>query len=241
MSELNLDGMKRDLLLGGIAPKTVTRLLAELTDHIDDLKAQAIAEGKSELEATAYADEAIGRETEIVSGILERPELKSYSWRYPKAVFLAGPMLLLLGSVGLFLLSLLGVTALYPEFFELKTNTSIAPLTKAALQSILFFNCYLLTPALAAGFCVLAKKRSIPMLWPLIGACIVAVFGSGFAYTLTWPSELAEGSLSINWGYSFLPRYIRGDHDLQNYMQILAVLIMFAGISQKYRPFEVSH
>ena len=239
MSELNLDGMRRDLLLGGIAPKTVTRLLAELTDHIDDLKTQAIAEGKSELEANAYAHEAIGRETEIVSGFLERTELKSYSWRYPKAVFLAGPMLLLLGSVGLFFLSLFGITVLYPEFFELKTNANIAPTTKAALQSILFFNCYLLTPALVAGFCILAKKRSIPLLWPLIGACIVAAFGSGFAYTLVWPTELAEGSLSINWGYSFLPRYIRGDHDMQNYMQILAALAMFVCISKRYKPHEL--
>lgn len=236
MSALNLDGMRRDLLLGGIAPKTVTRLLAELTDHIDDLKTQAIAEGKSELEANAYAHEAIGRETEIVSGFLERTELKSYSWRYPKAVFLAGPMLLLLGSVGLFFLSLFGITVLYPEFFELKTNANIAPSTKAALQSILFFNCYLLTPLLAASFCVLAKKRSVPMLLPMIGVCIVAAFGSGFAYTLTWPSEIVEGSLSINWGYSFLPRYIRGNHDVQNYMQILAVLLICIVISQKYKP-----
>ncbi|MBT8147903.1 MAG: hypothetical protein KJN90_13685, partial [Gammaproteobacteria bacterium] len=66
---------------------------------------------------------------------------------------------------------------------------------------------------------------------------VLAVLGSGWAYTLSWPTEFTRGSLSINWGYSFLPRAIRGDHDLQNYLQILAALSLAALTWRFYRPF----
>ena len=238
MSELNWKNIRYQLLKGGMAPKYIDRTIRELKEHGLDLKNKALADGVPEREAELNASMALGDEQSLVNQFLNRPELRSFTSRYPKIFYLIGPTLAALASLGLFasLLFYLGSTRTW--FSTMSAGTDIAFLDKFLVEGLLFFNCYLMVPSLVIATVVFARQRMVARLWPLLGIITLTVLGSGWAYTLHWPTDAVNGALHINWGYSFLPRSIRGDHDLQNYMQIAITLLLAAVTWRLYDPWK---
>lgn len=238
MLKLKLQRMRFQLIRGGVAPKFVKRTLTELDAHYHDLKNHAIADGLPEREASAKANSAIGDEKTLVAEFLNKPELKSWLWRYPKSIFLLLPLLTLLVCTVAMGALLLFVYARTPAIEEMFSGVDISLWVKILLECLLFFIFYLLTPLLAAGTILIAKQRMIKLHWPIIGMALLMIVGCGSKYTLNWPAEATIGNLNMNWGYSFLPQPVRGFHDLQNLMNML-ISISFAAIAWRlYRPYE---
>lgn len=77
-----LKRIRRALISGGVEPLYVARTLAELSDHYEDLEAEARAAGCSESEASLDAIERLGRGRVIAEEVLKRPELKSWAFRW---------------------------------------------------------------------------------------------------------------------------------------------------------------
>ena len=75
--------LRRALIHGGVEPSFVTRTLAELYDHYEDIEAEALRAGYSESEASAEALARLGRARVIADEVLKRPELKSWAFRWP--------------------------------------------------------------------------------------------------------------------------------------------------------------
>ncbi|MEX0964116.1 MAG: hypothetical protein WDZ52_08790 [Pseudohongiellaceae bacterium] len=96
--------------------------------------------------------------------------------------------------------------------------------------------CYLVTPLLALATVALAKRRVVDPFWPAIGIVLLTVIGSGWAYGITWPTAEGTGSFKLNWGFSFLPRVVRGEHDWQNFLQIFFTLAAAAVFWRFYDP-----
>ncbi len=236
MSELNWARMKVELLRGGVSPKYATRTLDELKAHYSDLKGQAINDGLSESEANERASTSIGDEQLLLREVLNKPELQSLTWRFPKTVFILGPTLVVIASFAILALVLIVFASTRPWFGSMSAGVEIALWEKILLEGLTAFNCYLVTPLLAIVSVILAKRRLINPQWPAVGILVLAILGSGWAYSLAWPSEMIPGLLQINWGYSFLPRAIRGDHDIQNYLQILFTLLTSISFWQIYKP-----
>ena len=82
------------LLRGGIAPRRVRRLVAELRDHFEDLRNDALADGMTETEAASRATARLGSEQRVASEMLARPELRSWAARWPWAIYGLLPPLL---------------------------------------------------------------------------------------------------------------------------------------------------
>lgn len=84
MRDQQLESLRLELLSSGVAPRYVERTIEELEDHYVDLENAALACGLSLDEAARCAREALGGERALVAAILARPELLTFSTRWPR-------------------------------------------------------------------------------------------------------------------------------------------------------------
>ena len=83
MHKADLRRLQRTLIRGGVAPVFISRTLAELRDHCQDLEADALRAGCSVEEARSEARNRLGEHSVIAAEILRRPELKVWAFRWP--------------------------------------------------------------------------------------------------------------------------------------------------------------
>jgi hypothetical protein len=79
-----LEGLKLELLRGGVSRVYVERTMLELNDHYEDLERAALAAGLSSAEAARAAREQLGDEAALAAAVLARPELRVWSHRWPR-------------------------------------------------------------------------------------------------------------------------------------------------------------
>jgi hypothetical protein len=84
MRDPRLESLRLELLRSGVTPRCVERTIDELEDHYVDLESAALACGFGPEEAARSAREALGNERVLVSAILARPELLTFSTRWPR-------------------------------------------------------------------------------------------------------------------------------------------------------------
>lgn len=81
------DGLKLELLRCGVAPLYVERTVLELEEHCEDLERDALAAGFSPEAAARAALARLGNQASIVAAVLARPELRVWSYRWPRAAW----------------------------------------------------------------------------------------------------------------------------------------------------------
>jgi len=221
------------MLKNGIAPKYARRTVLELKSHFRDSIERAIGDGLSESAAGKRAREDIGDESTILKEVLSKPELRSLPSRFTRTFFLLTPTLSLLFTFGITLLLFL---LAYESWNAIDAGRELAAWQKLPVQIWFLASCYLLVPCYAFVTIVIAKQRLVSPFWPAVGIVLMVFLGSSWAYTLDWPTAERMGEFSINWGYSFFPRALRGDHDLQNYVQILTTLSASIVFWKTYDP-----
>lgn len=233
MSELNWRELRVSMLKNGIAPKYARRTILELKSHFTELKNSAIGEGLPESTAMLRARSEIGDETTILREVLSKPELRSIPSMYPRTFFAIVPTVTLLFTFGLTLLLFL---AAYESWNVIDAGRELAVWQKLPVQAWFLVSCYLLVPIYALAAVAMAKARLISPFWPAIGVVVMIFLGSSWSYTLDWPTAESAGAFSINWGYSFFPRALRGHHDLQNFLQIVFAVAAAAAFWRLYDP-----
>src|SRR5262245_66268641 len=83
MPSREFDGLRLELLRGGVSPVYVERTILELGEHYEDLERDALGAGLSGDEAAQCARKLLGSEQAIAAAVLGRPELLSWSRRWP--------------------------------------------------------------------------------------------------------------------------------------------------------------
>lgn len=98
------DALRSALLESGVAPRHVRRIVSELDDHAEDLRAEAVAQGVSGDDAHGYAMRRIGDQRQIAARMLESADLRSWIYRYPRIarVYLPCAYALLLPAMPVF-------------------------------------------------------------------------------------------------------------------------------------------
>lgn len=240
MQSVDFDRLRIRLLKGGVAPKFVRRTVQELHQHLDELITQEKAAGVSETEARAIAFGKLGNEDKLVSEALARKDIQSWSSRYTKSFYLVLPFLsYLLVMIGFIYF---GVGAI-AEMAEIDVKSEMQDVHIALAKALLFFIEYLITPLIAAAFAVLAMRRNIPMMWPLLGILILCFFGSGFETVVEEPiAGSREGGISLIWGWSFLPwRWVQPpwDQTTEQFVRVLVTMAMVFFCFKRYRPYEL--
>lgn len=92
MRDLDLPGLRKELMRSGIAPRHVRRTIEELSDHFEDLVEQELNEGATRLEARSVASEKLGCPKDIAKAVQSRPELRSWAFRFPRIAAVAYPL-----------------------------------------------------------------------------------------------------------------------------------------------------
>src|SRR6185437_6900706 len=99
MSQPSFDSLSERLLRAGIAPRHVHRYARELSDHFDDLVREEGEGGAAREFAETQALSRLGSDDILAEAALARPELRSFTARYPWAVFGLGPLVMLAMAV----------------------------------------------------------------------------------------------------------------------------------------------
>ena len=80
------------LFASGVSPRYVRRIVQELEDHLDDLRAEALAGGMGEEEAITVSLARLGSQEDIAGRMLSNVELKAWIYRYPRLARLYLPV-----------------------------------------------------------------------------------------------------------------------------------------------------
>ena len=80
----DFDSFRDQLVMAGVTPRIVRRIVDELADHQADLVAEAEASGMSQDAAVAYATDRIGNMDLIAERMLSNVEFKTWVYRYPR-------------------------------------------------------------------------------------------------------------------------------------------------------------
>ena len=91
MPDRDLDKLRTTLLASGVAPKHVARIIAELTDHYEDLESEAMRRGLSREVASRRARERMGDTRVIGQQLLNKYELRCWWYRYPRLARIVMP------------------------------------------------------------------------------------------------------------------------------------------------------
>lgn len=84
MPEQAFDALRAGLLESGVAPRQVRRLIAELTDHTEDLREEALRRGFSVNEAAIFSARKLGDLQCLTADMVRRAELRSWVYRFPR-------------------------------------------------------------------------------------------------------------------------------------------------------------
>lgn len=150
------------LLRGGIAPRHVKRYLRELDEHLSDHAEAQAAAGQDAPTAAARARAALGPDDELANAMLMRRDFRSLSARFPWLVFgvlpvLALPLAALWHILLLVVLKSLSAPALFPSLEAM----------------VLFTGNFILVPAIALLFVVIARRQRQSLVWPLLSTALI--------------------------------------------------------------------
>lgn len=172
--------LRERLLCAGVTPRHVRRYLAELADHLADLRAEEIRAGRSHEDAESTALFRLGRMDDLAQAMIEQPQFRSWCARAPWAIFSFAPLFLLAGAyllAGFYLW--FGWKVFWPVAdtpFGHPNPGPIYGLENLYFQGGKFF--YFGAPILV-GWCIafLGARQRIKAIWPTIGSVLLAWMG----------------------------------------------------------------
>ena len=171
------EALEDRLLRGGIAPRHVRRYLRELGEHLADATEVQRAAGLTETEAAMMARTKLGNDDELADAMLKQRDFRSFSARFPWAVFGFAPPLIMAIAIAfpVMLIALLGKLAL---LLSLVQRGSVEPgWLQFAINALLNTGNLLAMPlAVLLMTMIIWRQRlspawlllSLAVLWPLI-------------------------------------------------------------------------
>ncbi len=174
MQPQQLESLGERLLRSGIAPRHVRRYLRELRDHYDDAVQGELRKGVSRATAEEAAATRVGDPDHLVESALARPELLSWSRRWPCAVYIVAPLLLFPAAFVATILAMVGLAQIVLPQTELPFPTPLLEILKA----IRLLNLYVLPVIAASGFALLAKRRGVSRAWAWASITLITFVGA---------------------------------------------------------------
>ena len=219
-----INQLRERLLRAGVAPRHVRRYLAELSDHLADLRTEEQQAGLDPAAAESAALSRLGSVDDLAQAMTGQPPFRAWCARAPWAFFGFAPLLTLAAAwfVALFILW---------SGWQLFLHGSPTPFvrTHGGLPEIYFGlgrMIYYWSPVLigwAVAF-VAARQRLRPG-WPTLGLALIALAGAAsrvHAGRTALSGVAAHVSMSFSFGNSFQDIF----HGLLRALIILAVALL---------------
>jgi hypothetical protein len=174
------DQLRERLLRAGIAPRHVRRYLAELTDHLADLRTQENRPGRGPAEIEEAAMARLGSMDHLAKAMTDQRQLQSWCARAPWATFSLAPGFALAAAwaVALFILW---------SGWQMFLPNAATPFGTGHFRFFDFANLYFqlgkaiyfFAPVLVGwGMAVLAIRQRTKVWWPAAGMLLVALAAS---------------------------------------------------------------
>jgi hypothetical protein len=168
--------LRERLLRAGVAPRHVRRYLAELADHLADLRAEEERTGLSRSDAEAAALVRLGGIDELSKAMTEQRQFQSLCVRAPWAVFGLAPLFLLAGAY------FTACMILWSGWKIFLPGTDM-PFVRVHGFAILYFGVgkwlYFSAPILVGWVIgVVAYRQKFRAAWPTVGMAMTALIGS---------------------------------------------------------------
>ncbi|MGB8480842.1 MAG: hypothetical protein WCE63_18720 [Acidobacteriaceae bacterium] len=194
--------LREHLLRAGVAPRHVRRYLAELGDHLADLRAEEVHAGCSTADAESAALARLGSMDVLAQAMIEQRQFQSWCVRAPWAMFGLAPALLLAAAwaVALFILW---------SGWNIFLPGAVTPFGKGHFRLFDLANIYfqfgkaiyLGAPILVGwGIGLVAIRQRLKAIWPVVGLVLIALLGgTGQVHTHppVAPGELAHVSMGF--------------------------------------------
>jgi hypothetical protein len=162
------------LLRSGIAPRHVRRYVRELGDHYDDAIREELGKGADRAAAEESAAKRLGEADHLVESALARPELLSWSRRWPWVVYIVAPLVLFPAAFVATIFAMVGLSQIIVPGMDRLLPT---PLLET-LKAIRIFNLYVLPVTAAAGFALLARRRGVSRVWAWTSIALITFVGA---------------------------------------------------------------
>ncbi|MGH9885004.1 MAG: hypothetical protein ACREBE_05730 [bacterium] len=200
--------MTEQLLRGGVAPKHVRRTIDELQSHHADLVAEAQSRGRSLDEAALEASARLGDEDALAAEIIARPELRSWTHRWPWVAYCMTP-------VAAFVAGFVGLSIL-------RWASPASPrILAGGLRLLQIFGLPLFLGGLS---CLVAGRRRAALRWPVLGVTIVSFLGAALQLDICWPHG-PNAPRAICMAVTVLPPFI--DHSSALLRTLTSCLLIF--------------
>ena len=160
------------LLKGGVLPRHVRRYIGELEDHFAELTAQLERSGIDKIEAQLQARARLGDEDELVSAMLELPNIRAWSARAPWLVFAALPPILTFIA---FFVSVTIARLMSPiggGSTLVWLPVSYEPFARWFVDA----GNLAVAPAVSATFAIMVVRQRLDRRWALLAALSIAIF-----------------------------------------------------------------
>jgi hypothetical protein len=184
--------LRETLLCAGVAPAHVRRYVRELSEHVCDLVGEELKGGKPADEAQVAARVRLGADEALAGAMLAEPSLRSWTGRAPWATLLIGPILLLVLTWFVAILSLRPL----PLTWKAPVGRTVLDLVQVAAPLLI-----------ASGVALLGARQRSRLIWPLLGCVAVAYFGGGLVWDAHWVAPGARGgylAVGFRWGHSLI-------------------------------------
>ncbi len=167
--------LRERLLRAGVAPRHVRRYMAELADHLADLRAEEECAGRSRADAESAALLRLGGMDDLAKAMIGQRQFQSWCVRAPWAMFGLVPLIVLAGAwfVALFILW---------SGWKIFLPGSNTPFVRIDGFAIFYFGVgrllYYGAPILVGwGIGLMAIRQRVKAVWPTVGLVLIAWMG----------------------------------------------------------------
>ncbi len=172
--------LRERLLRAGVAPRHVRRYLAELADHLADLRAEEEGAGRSRADAESSALIRLGGIDDLSRAMIEQRQFQSWCVRAPWAMFGIAPLLLM--AIAYFV-ACLYLWSLWQIFlpgadtpFGHPNPGPIYGFENICFQAGKFY--YFGAPILVGwGITIFAARQRVKAVWPMVSLILIAWMG----------------------------------------------------------------
>lgn len=173
------DELRDRLLRSGVAPRHVRRYLAELADHLADLRAEEERAGRSRADAESEALVRLGGMDDLARAMIEQRQFQSWCVRAPWAAFGLAPLLMLVGAWFVALLILWSGWQIFLPGADTPFGARPGPHRIFELVNIYFQvgrMIYFGAPfVIGWGIALIAARQRLKMVWPAAGLALTAL------------------------------------------------------------------
>jgi len=167
--------LRERLLRAGVAPRHVRRYLAELADHLADLRAEEERAGRGKADAESAALVRLGGTDDLSKAMIGQRQLRSWSARAPWATFGLAPLCLLAGAY------LVACSILWSGW-RIFLPGADTPFVQLDGLAIFYFGVgrllYFCAPILIGwGIGLIAARQRFKAAWPAVGVVLIAMVG----------------------------------------------------------------